>query len=85
LPGWTSPGAISDVFVVTNVPTPRAGLDGGVIPSGVSPAETLHDDGLDALINLMATHGTAETQAVAEGIELIIDYPSKNHLPIVLK
>jgi hypothetical protein len=54
LPAWTSPNAVSDVFAVTNVPTPAVSLDGGVIPGGVSPAEALHDDGMDTLINLMA-------------------------------
>jgi len=58
LPAWTSPDAISDVFAVTNVPTPTVSLDGGVIPEGVSPAEALHDDGADALVNLMAAQGT---------------------------
>jgi hypothetical protein len=57
LPAWTSPDANSDVFAVTNVPTPTVSLDGGSIPGGVSPAEALHGDGVDALINLMATHG----------------------------
>ena len=33
LPGWTSPTAVSDVFVVTNVPEPLYSLDGGVAPS----------------------------------------------------
>ncbi len=58
LPAWTSPDAISDVFAVTNVPTPTVSLEGGLIPSGLSPAEALHDSGIDALLNLMSTHGT---------------------------
>jgi uncharacterized protein (DUF362 family) len=57
LPAWTSPDAVSDVFAVTNVPTPTISLEGGSIPGGISPAEALHDDGVDALINLMAAHG----------------------------
>lgn len=58
LPTWTSPSAISDVFAVRNVPAPRYSLDGGTVPGGVSPAEALHDAGVDALINVMASHGT---------------------------
>jgi len=70
LPGWTSPNAVSDVFAVTNVPTPTVGLDGGTIPGGISPAEALHDDGVDALSNLMATHGLKfyKTAQQPEGI-----------------
>lgn len=56
LPGWTSPTAVSNVFVVTNVPEPAYSLDGGDIPGGVSPDEALHDDGVDALVNLMEAH-----------------------------
>jgi hypothetical protein len=55
---WTSPDAVSDVFAVTDVPTPTVSLEGGTIPDGVSPEEALHDDGVDALIDLMAAHGT---------------------------
>jgi len=58
LPAWTSPSAVSDVFAVTNVPTPTISLEGGTIPGGVSPAEALHDAGVDALVNLMASHDT---------------------------
>jgi hypothetical protein len=58
LPSWTSPSAVSDVFVVHNVPHPRHSLDGGTVPSGVSPAEALRDAGVDALIDLMERHGT---------------------------
>jgi hypothetical protein len=70
LPAWTSPDAISDVFAVINVPTPTVSLDGGAIPEGVSPAEALHDDGVDALINLMAAQGTYlyKTAQQPEGI-----------------
>jgi hypothetical protein len=57
LPSWTSPDAVSDVFAVTNAPTPAVSLDGGIIPGGISPAEALHDEGVDALISLMATYG----------------------------
>jgi len=58
LPFWTGPSAISNVFAVRNVPAPRYSLDGGTVPAGVSPAEALHDAGVDALINLMEGHGT---------------------------
>jgi|GEM_PF-1588711 len=56
LPGWTSPTAVSDVFVITSVPEPQHSLDGGDIPGGVSSDEALHDDGVDALVNLMESH-----------------------------
>lgn len=58
LPVWTSPGAVSDVFAVTNVPTPTVSLDGGVIPESVPLAEALSDDGIDALVNLMDVQET---------------------------
>lgn len=57
LPGWTSPTAVSDVFVVTNVLEPQYSLDGGSVPGGVSPGEALRDAGVDALVNLMEAHG----------------------------
>ncbi len=57
LPAWTSDSAVSNVFAITNVPEPQYTLDGGSIPSGVSPAEALHDDGVDALVTLMEAHG----------------------------
>jgi hypothetical protein len=73
LPSWTSPGAVSDVFVASDVPVPQCSLDGGTLP-GDPPCNnaeyTLHDDGMDALVNLMAAHGTYfyETAAHPEGI-----------------
>ena len=57
LPGWTHPDAVSDVFAITNVPEPLYTLDGGAIPGGVSAADALHDDGVDALVNLMEAKG----------------------------
>jgi hypothetical protein len=71
LPAWTSPEAVSDVFAVTNVPTPTISLDGGSIPAGVSPAEALHDGGVDALIDLMAAHG-AKFYRTAQQLEGLI-------------
>jgi hypothetical protein len=58
LPSWTSPSAISDVFAVHSVPVPRYSLHGGAVPAGDTPAEALHDAGVDALIDLMESHGT---------------------------
>ncbi|HSF82072.1 MAG TPA: DUF362 domain-containing protein [Anaerolineales bacterium] len=58
LPAWTSPSAVSDVFAVHSVPVPRYSLDGGAVPVGVLPREALHDAGVDALIDLMESHGT---------------------------
>jgi len=60
LPAWTSPTAVSDVFAVTDAPTPVCSLDGGVLPSTPpcsDPAVALRDDGVDALLALMAIHG----------------------------
>lgn len=56
LPAWTSPSAISDVFVISDVPAPPYSLDGGVVPGVVPADEALHDDGVDALVNLMEAH-----------------------------
>jgi hypothetical protein len=57
LPAWTSASAVSNVFAVQNVPTPRHSLNGGVLPVNVSADEAFHDDGVDALISLMASQG----------------------------
>jgi len=65
LPGWTSASAVSNVFAVTNVPVPLYSLNGGTIPSGVSPADALHDTGVDALVNLMEAHGDYFYKTVA--------------------
>jgi len=61
LPIWTSPSAVSNVFVVANAPVPQCSLNGGTLP-GTSPCNdpgyALHDDGLDSLIGLMEAKGT---------------------------
>jgi hypothetical protein len=56
LPGWTSPTAISDVFVVENVPVPECSLDGGALPATApcdDPNYALPDSGVDQLISEM--------------------------------
>jgi hypothetical protein len=61
LPAWTSPSAVSDVFAVPNVPVPQCSLDGGTLPTTPpcnSADYALHDDGVDALVNLMESRGT---------------------------
>ena len=59
LTGWTSPGAVSDVFVITDVPVPQCSLAGGTIPGGSCNASTaFKDDGVDALITRMSQLGT---------------------------
>jgi hypothetical protein len=61
LPAWTSPSAMSDVFAVPNVPVPQCSLDGGTLPTTPpcnSADYALHDDGVDALVNLMESRGT---------------------------
>jgi len=70
LPAWTSDSAVSNVFAITNVPEPQYTLDGGSIPSGVSPAEALHDTGVDALVTLMEAHGDYfyQTTAYPDGL-----------------
>jgi len=57
LTGWTSPTAVSDVFVITDVPAPTCSLNGGDISGCASAYEAFHDDGVDALVNLMEVHG----------------------------
>ncbi|NOZ05367.1 MAG: DUF362 domain-containing protein [Chloroflexi bacterium] len=60
LPGWTSPTAVSDVFVVPDVPVPECSLDGGTLP-GTAPCNTaayaLRDRGVDTLVDAMESHG----------------------------
>lgn len=70
LPVWTSPTAISDVFVVSNVPEPLYSLDGGAVPGGVDPDDALHDEGIDALVGLMESEGDYfyKTTAHADGL-----------------
>jgi hypothetical protein len=68
LPAWTSPSAVSDVFVVPNVPVPQCSLDGGTLPTTPpcnSADYALHDDGVDALVNLMESRGTYFYQTAA--------------------
>lgn len=55
-PSWVSPSAVSDVFLVRNVPAPVYSLDEGILPGGVNPGEAFRDAGIDMLVNLMATH-----------------------------
>ena len=57
LPAWTSGAAVSNVFAITNVPEPQYSLDGGSVPGGVGVGEALHDEGVDALVELMEIHG----------------------------
>ncbi|NOZ49110.1 MAG: DUF362 domain-containing protein [Chloroflexi bacterium] len=60
LPGWTSPTAVSNVFVVPDVPVPECSLEGGTLP-GTAPCNTpsyaLHDAGVDSLVNEMEKRG----------------------------
>jgi len=68
LPAWTSPSAVSDVFAVPNVPVPQCSLDGGTLPTTPpcnSADYALHDDGADALVNLMESRGTYFYQTAA--------------------
>ena len=61
LPAWTSPTAKSNVFVVTNVPTPICSLAGGALPASGSCANrnnAFTDGGVDTLIDLMESRGT---------------------------
>ncbi len=73
LPAWTSPSAVSDVFVVPNVPVPQCSLNGGTLPSTPpcnDPSYALHDNGVDTLINLMESKGTRLhwTTALSDGL-----------------
>ncbi len=73
LPTWTSPTAVSDVFVVDQVPVPECSLDGGVLPASApcnEPSYALRDRGVDRLIERMDVHGTYfyKTAAQPNGI-----------------
>ncbi len=70
LPDWTSATAVSDVFAITNVPAPQYSLDGGNLPNGVSADEALHDNGVDALVNLMEVYGDYFYQTIAHSTGL---------------
>ncbi|MHC1726614.1 MAG: DUF362 domain-containing protein [Syntrophobacteraceae bacterium] len=57
LPSWTSSTAVSDIFVVKDIPAPVYSLAGGSLPSG--PVDTiLRDAGIEALVSLMDRQGT---------------------------
>ena len=70
LPEWTSSSAISDVFVVRNVPVPTHSLEGGDLPPGVGAEEAFSDAGIDALVALMASRNTPfyRTEATPNGL-----------------
>jgi hypothetical protein len=60
LPSWTSSSAISDVFVVADVPAPECSLDGGTLPDTApcnSASYALRDAGVDALVGEMESRG----------------------------
>lgn len=62
LPSWTSTSAISDVFVVPDVPIPDCSLDGGALPPSApcnDPAFALRDVGVDTLVDLMRLRGSS--------------------------
>lgn len=59
-PAWTSATAISNVFVVPDVPIPPCSLDGATLPATApcnDPDYALSDAGIDRLITLMEAHG----------------------------
>ncbi len=73
LPGWTSSTAVSNVFVVPNVPVPECSLDSGALPGTVpcnTPSYALHDAGIDRLVNEMESRGDYfyQTAGHANGI-----------------
>lgn len=60
LPGWTSPSAVSNVFVAPNVPAPECSLDGGSLPATPpcdDPSYALRDAGVDSLVSEMEVRG----------------------------
>lgn len=60
LPGWTSPSAISNVFVVQNIPEPGCSLDEGSLPSTSpcnNPDYALRDIAVDTIVNQMERRG----------------------------
>ncbi len=61
LPGWTSAGAVSDVFVVGAVPVPQCSLASGALPATApcnDPAVAFADAGVDRLVATMGEHGS---------------------------
>jgi hypothetical protein len=70
VPAWTSPSAISDVFVVRNAPVPTYSLDGGDLPPGTTQEEALSDAGMNALIDSMIAQNTPfyRTEATPNGL-----------------
>ena len=66
LPGWTSPTAVSDVYVVENIPEPECSLGEGALP-GSAPCNdasyALRDVGVDGLIDEMEA-GLEETMEI---------------------
>ncbi len=68
LPGWTSPTAVSNVFVVPNVPVPECSLDGGTLPATSpcnDPGYALRDAGVDSLVSEMEARGDYFYQTAA--------------------
>ena len=60
LPAWTSPTAVSNVYVVINVPIPQCSLEGGTLQSTApcnNASYALRDAGVDGLINEMERRG----------------------------
>lgn len=60
LPAWTSPEAVSNVFVVNPVPVPKCTLAGGRLPASPpcdDPAYALPDAGVKALVRQMEARG----------------------------
>lgn len=56
LPSWTSATAVSDIFVVKDIPAPVYSLAGGSLPPG--PVDgVLSDAGIEALVSLMNRQG----------------------------
>ncbi len=68
LPAWTSPTAISNVFIVSDVPVPPCSLDGGALP-GTPPCNdpnyALRDAGIDSLVAEMEARGDYFYQTAA--------------------
>lgn len=68
LPAWRGTAAVSDVYVVRDVPTPACSLADGVLPDAgrcANPATAFCDPGVETLVRLMEAGGTPFYRTVA--------------------
>ena len=71
LPGWTSPTAVSNVFVVPDVQVPECSLDSGTLP-GTAPCNTPGNDEKQQMNVYVVADGTADSPALPRDFPLPI-------------